>query len=107
MMTRHRWELCWHQSFGISKTSACPAVCYCGRDRNTRLAESLTAANELGDRVAEENRVLQQEARARERDSFEVGEYLRQELADRKREDAELKERLAEVQSDSPRCCVL
>ena len=51
--------------------------------------------------------MLQQEARACERDNFEVGECLRQELADRKREDADLTERLAEVHFHSLPCCVL
>lgn len=65
--------------------------------RNGRLSESLTAANELTDRVAAENQQLQRDASERERENFEVGEYLRKDLADRKRELAELNDHKQEV----------
>ena len=65
--------------------------------RNGRLEESLTAASELSNRVAAENVQLQRDASERERENFEVGEYLRKDLADRKRELAELRDAKQEV----------
>lgn len=65
---------------------------------NGRLSESLTAANELTERIAAENQQLQRDASERERENFEVGEYLRKDLADRKRELAELNEHKQEAE---------
>ena len=71
--------------------------CYFGIRRNVRLAESLAAANGLADRIAAENQQLQAEAAVRERDDFEVGEFLRRDLAERRHALVELAERKQEV----------
>lgn len=54
--------------------------------RNSRLAEALAAAEELGGRVIENNLVLENEARDRDRNNFEVDEYLRTDLASLQKE---------------------
>ena len=73
---------------------------FCSRDfpyRNGRLEEQLTAPNELSNRIAAENVQLHRDASERERENFEVAEYLRKDLADRKRELAELRDAKQEV----------
>lgn len=71
--------------------------CPCPGRRNARLAEALAAATQLGERVAADNRNLEAEARVRDRDTFEVDEYLRQDLAECARQIAELRDGNAEA----------